>query len=645
MARKFHVSISGNDLNCGSIDLPFRTISKAAEKAEEGDTVIVHGGVYREWVKPMRGGRNDNERITYKAADGEKAIIKGSEEIKNWEKVEGTVYKAVIKNSFFGEYNPYKEILTGDWYCYKKGIYRHPGEVYLNGKSFYEADSLEEVKNPTVRTDVHDLPWFVKDELLLHPEDTVYRWFCETDNENTTIYANFNGADPNRELVEINVRKCCFFPLKTQLNYITVKGFEMAQAATPWAPPTAEQFGLLGTHWSKGWIIEDNIIHDAKCSGISLGKEESTGENLSTRTHRKSGYQFQMEAVFRAYKNGWSKEKIGSHIVRSNTIYNCGQNGIVGHMGGAFCEIYNNDIYNIAVKHEFFGYEIAGIKLHAALDTEIHNNRIHSCTLGTWLDWQAQGTHVSKNLYYGNDMDLMVEVSHGPYLVENNIFGSKFTFENNSQGGAYVNNLCCGKTELLKVLARSTPYHFPHTTDIAGTAFVYGGDDRFNNNLFVGKDGIKDCGTAVYDNNPSSYEEYIEGMKGGEGNNTDLDVEMKFDQPVYISSNAYLNGAEGYKREKYAYTSAGNPKVKITESKNEVYLDIDLDGDIFKMNTQIASTKTLGSVRIAEAVFDDKNGKAITLDTDYFGNKRSEKPIAGPIENIKPGHNHIKIWG
>ena len=38
-------------------------------------------------------------------------------------------------------------------------------------------------------------------------------------------------------------------------GYIAVKGFKLEQAAIPWAPPTAEQIGLIGTHWSKGWII------------------------------------------------------------------------------------------------------------------------------------------------------------------------------------------------------------------------------------------------------------------------------------------------------------------------------------------------------------------------------------------------------
>ncbi len=395
MKREYHVALSGCDFAEGTENHPFRTISRAAEAAEAGDTVVVHSGEYREWVKPTHSGYSNLSRITYEAAYGEKVIIKGSERIQNWENIGGSVWKTVLSNSFFGTYNPYKQLVTGDWLLYTPGSFRHTGDVYLNGNSFYEADSLEEVKNPSVRESVY-VAGLKMEQKILHPERTIYRWFCETDDENTTIYANFQGTDPNRELAEINVRKCCFFPERTGLNYITVRGFEMAQAACPWAPPTADQPGLLGANWSKGWIIENNVIHDAKCSAISIGKEASTGHNACSRWHRKPGYQYQMEAVFRALQIGWSKEKIGSHIIRNNEIYDCGQNGIVGHMGGVFSEIYNNHIYNIAVKHEFFGWEIAGIKLHAAIDVKIHDNRIHNCTLGTWLDWQAQGVRVNR---------------------------------------------------------------------------------------------------------------------------------------------------------------------------------------------------------------------------------------------------------
>ena len=644
MNKEYHVAVTGCDLAEGTKEHPFRTISKAAEIAETGDKVIVHEGEYREWVKPNHSGYSNLSRIIYEAAEGEKVVIKGSERIQSWEKIEGSVWKVVLSNSFFGDYNPYKEILTGDWLLYTPGIYLHLGDVYLNGVSFYEAHSLEEVKNPTQRTGVVVIPWTEKFEKILHPEQTIYQWYCEVDNENTTIYANFHGADPNKELVEINVRKCCFYPVKTGMNYITVRGFEMAQAACPWTPPTADQPGLLGANWSKGWIIENNIIHDAKCSAISIGKEASTGHNLSSRRHQKPGYQYQMEAVFRALKIGWSKEKIGSHIIRNNVIYDCGQNGIVGHMGCAFSEIYNNHIYNIAVKHEYFGYEIAGIKLHAPIDVKIHHNRIHNCTLGTWLDWQAQGVRVSNNLYYNNDRDLMVEVSHGPYLVDNNIFASDYSFDNFSQGGAYVNNLSCGKMYLTKVLDRATPYHFPHTTEVAGAAIVYGGDDRFYNNIFVGGEGIENCGTAGFNANPASYEEYVDLILSlGVG---DHEVFNKVEQPVYISANAYLNGAEGFNREKDCYTDKSfNPNVKIVEEGKEVYIEMNVTKGLLDIPSKIVSTETLGTVRIVDAIFDDPNGNQIVMDIDYTGTTRVEKSVVGPFQGLKEGFNRIKVWG
>ena len=104
------------------------------------------------------------------------------------------------------------------------------------------------------------------------------------DKENTTIWAQFKGVNPNEQLVEINVRQTVFYPEKTGINYITVRGFTMEDAATPWAPPTAEQIGLIGTHWSKGWIIENNVISHSICSGIALGKYGDEWDNTSANT-------------------------------------------------------------------------------------------------------------------------------------------------------------------------------------------------------------------------------------------------------------------------------------------------------------------------------------------------------------------------
>lgn len=647
MGREYHVAVTGSDGNEGSAQAPFLTISRAAAVAMPGDTVTVHAGEYREWVKPENGGSSEFERIVYRAAEGEKVVIKGSERITCWENVEGTVWKAVLPNSMFGEFNPYREILGGDWFVAPEGDILHLGDVYLNGKSFYEAKSLEDVKSPVMRTEGVNPPWTNHAEPLLHPEDSVYQWCCETDEETTTIYANFQGADPNRELVEINVRKCCFYPVKTGRNYITVSGFEMAQAACPWTPPTADQPGLLGVNWSKGWIIENNIIHDAKCSGISIGKEESTGHNLCTRTHRKPGYQYQMEAVFRARHIGWSKETIGSHVIRDNVIYDCGQNGIVGHMGCAFSQIYRNHIYHIAVKHEFFGYEIAGIKLHAAIDVQIHHNSIHNSTLGTWLDWQAQGARVSSNLYYGNDRDLMIEVTHGPYVVDNNIFASDYNFDNIAQGGAYVHNLCCGTMRREPVPDRSTPYHYPHTTEVAGSTVVYGGDDRLYRNIFLGGAPTyteqSTYGTEGYQGSTVSLEEYIDQVLAqGVG---DLEMYLLVKQPVYINQNCYLKGAKNFEREAEYQMAADDPQVKIRQEEDGTWLEVTVTEAMLKEWDGVLHSADFGATRITEGAFETPCGKEIVFDTDYCGKSRDSHVLAGPFAGLVLGVNRIKVWG
>ena len=615
---EYHVSVLGNDNYSGTSAEPFRTISKAAKVAEESDRVIVHEGTYRECVRPENGARMAAGSIIYEAAENEKVIIKGSEEIKEWEKEDDGIWKGNVPNTIFGDYNPYTEIIEGDWFMEPVGKL-HTGQVYINGAALSEVDSKALVKASEMK------------------------WTAIVQDEVTIFYVNFGELNPNEEVTEINVRQSCFRPDTAGTNYITVRGFEMAHAASQWAPPTAEQGGMLCANWSKGWIIENNILHDARCSAISVGKDKRSGHNLYSRYHRKPGYQLQLEAVFLARHQGWSRETTGSHIIRNNTIYDCGQNAIVGNMGGAFSEIYGNHIYNIGNKHEFFGYEIAGIKLHAAIDTYIHDNSIHDCLFGTWLDWQAQGVRLSSNLYYHNETDVWIEVTHGPHMVDNNIFASKQNLMNAAQGGAYVHNMFCGAIYRYDVRNRSTPYHFSHSTEIMGTAVVYGGDDRFYNNIFFGIEEENECwksGTAMYDGSPASMEEYVSlAMKNGRG---DIENYQDVRQPVYISGNAYLNKAKHFEREEGYFYSEEDSEIKIVETDGKVYLEADIPE--ITANTEIVTTYSLTLPRISEVPYESADGTPIIIDKDYAGNERNNSPVAGPLETLKKGKQKILVW-
>ncbi|NEG90355.1 right-handed parallel beta-helix repeat-containing protein [Bifidobacterium aerophilum] len=651
----YHVAPTGHDHWPGDETHPFRTISHAARIAMPGDEVIVHAGEYREQVDPRNGGTGPSNRIVYRAAYGERPVIKGSERISSWVPEGSGVWSATLPNTMFGSFNPYARAVEGDWLMDPdfRVRQRHLGAVYLNGRALYEADDADHVSTPQRRTETIDYATGLT-EPIADPDWTTYVWYATVDDETgtTTIRANFHDTDPNTTLTEINVRESCFWPSQTNVNWITVRGFEMAQAAGRWSPPTGDQRGMIGPNWSHGWIIENNLLHDAKCSAICLGKTAATGDNERYRSNLRSGYQCQMEAVFRALRLGWRKGIVGSHIVRGNVIRDCGQNGVVGHMGAAFSVIEHNDIARIGILREFFGWEIAGIKLHAGVDATVRGNRIHECTLGMWSDWQTQGMRITGNVFHDNTRDLMIEISHGPYLVDNNVFASPLALINASQGGAYVNNLFAGAVQRYDDLTRSTPYHFPHTTDVAGTACVYGGDDRWIGNLFIKPDDIRVpkpnptpwlFGTASYNGLPSSEEEYTDTVAAL--GPCDEETLRDLPQPAIVHHNAYLNGAQPMAGERDTIIADGGT-VTLTGEPDSVDLTITLNvpGTVANRTAPVIATADLGMPRIVQEPFESPDGLPITIDTDVQGADRNpEHSAMGPFATLHSGRNEFTL--
>lgn len=636
----YYVSKNGSDSNEGTKTSPFLTISCAAEIAVAGDTVRVYGGTYREWVDPRNSGE-ENAHIVYEAVEGEKPVIKGSEIITDWERVSKTVWKKVLPNEMFGDWNPYAQRVCGDWFAAPKDYDVHLGDVYINGDSMYEASSMEDLYEAKIRYSGFQKSPPPVIEPIYEPERTIYRWYAQVTDKETTIFCNFHELDPNTETIEINVRKCCFYPTRTGRNYITLRGFEIAHAACPFTPPTADQVGMVGANWSKGWMIENNDIHDAKCSGISIGKEASTGDNWAHKYRRKNAHYYQTEAVFLGLQKGWSKENIGSHIIRNNVIHDCGQNGIVGHMGGVFSRIEHNHIYNIAVKHEFYGHEIAGIKLHAAIDVVIENNNVHNCVRAIWLDWQAQGTRVTKNLFYNNfRSDIMIEVTHGPCLIDNNIFLSVNTFENAAQGTAFVHNLIGGNVWQVDVLDRETPYHFPHSTQVKGITKVLSGDDRVLNNMILGihksLDSDFQAWCSAYDRQVTP-EIFYEKMK------TKSCLVINPTLPVWIDGNAYAGFGSAFREEKN-FIRVDKIKVSLEENNGEWILSMNIPEELLFASCEGVTTKRLGSPIFTEESYENPDETPVDFSLDIVGAKREGQIIPGPFAMLTTGEHKIIVW-
>ncbi len=719
--KEYHVSVLGDDAFEGSRRLPLHTISAAARVAQPGDVITVHAGVYRERVNPPRGGESNRKRIVYQAAPGEKVVITGSEFIRGWEKLQNDTWKVTIPNSFFGDFNPYSDVIHGDRFA-PNGRIHHTGAVYLNGVALAEAAShLNEVLKPasqralwfgrvdgaedgdyllnlaaiTVgrqrigaekftdrRGELHAATdaavgqcvgwirvgsWLRYDhvdfgdgseelgllaasvtgggdiEIRLDQPDGELLGTCSvTDTgdwhhwatfkarirptrgkqsiwlvfharkaatDNTTIWAQFPGVNPNEQPVEINVRQTVFTPSQVGVNYLTLRGFTLRHAATPWAPPTAGQVGLVTAYWCKGWIIENNEISHSRCSGVALGKYSDAWDN---RAESAEGY---TGTLTRALTNGWNKATVGGHLVRNNRISHCEQAGIVGSLGCTFSRITGNEIRDIHEMGQFGGAEMAGIRFHGAIDVEISHNHIYRAPLGIGLDRMAQGPQVLGNLLHDNGQDLVLEVDHGPVLVANNLFLSRKTQDTSSQGSAYAHNLMAGALSMHPFDERLTPFHQAHATELAGMHNSPSGDVRFYNNLFVQP-----------------------------GDTTPYDTAML---PVGMAGNVYLKGAKPSRHEVAPLLKPDfDPQIALAERPDGWYLEMAVDCVwAAEQKRRLVTTAWLGQASIPRQPFENVDGSPVRIHTDYFGRKRrSGNPFPGPIEFSQSGKQTLKVW-
>jgi len=465
-AREIHVAKTGSDSAAGSVDRPLLTIQRAAQLAEPGDTVIVHGGTYREWVKPARGGTGEDARITYRAAPGEEVVIKGSERITSWTSQGDGVWRVELPESFFSGYNPYALKLSGGWLNY--GKWHHRGDVYLDGEAFFEKQTREEV------------------------ERQQHTWYCEANERATTIWANFGQPDPNRQLTEINVRESVFMPDESGLKYVTVDGFHLIHSAENWQPPGLDvQMGTVGPRMGKHWIIENCRVTNARCVGIVLGHAQ--GVDYS------------------------DIDAFGDHIVRNNVIRRCGEAGIAGQKGATRCLIEGNFIEDTNYRKEFGGWETAAIKFHQSVDAVIRGNLIRGVfhqqqgAFGIWMDWANQGTRISGNVICDTQAAaVFLEMNHGPTLVDNNVLIGGGV-RSNSEGTVFAHNLFidCGFA-MVSDTGRASEYYKPHTRVDVDRKHGVPRDDKWFGNIFVrrGLDMVEKAPGYV-----SDYNAFLEGAR------------------------------------------------------------------------------------------------------------------------------------
>lgn len=592
--EEIYVSKKGSDSNSGTESSPLLTISKAAEIAKPGDTIVIGKGTYREFVNPPVGGSSDLQRITFTSKDNETVFIKGSEQINTWLETENGIWSVSLDTSFFNGYNPYVLKVDGDFQNY--GQWHHRGDVYLNNSALSERQSFEEVEN------------------------TSYTWHTNTEGDQTVIYANFGSENPNKELTEINVRELIFYATDTNVDYITIDGLRFLHAAPNWqAPNTGDndpdrlmQVGAVGSNMGKGWILENSEISHSKTAGIMFGENEGNEASFLDIT------------------------QFGNHIIRNNIIAKNGQYGIAGQKGISRTIIEGNRIEDINYRNEFGGYEPAGIKIWNSVDVHIENNFIHrvianqnsvSQAYCIWIDFANQGTRITRNFLIGSENTttaLFLEANVGPTLVDNNIIidkpnGAIMVY---SGGSIFAHNLFVESNFDYKIQefgnngsgARRAYTLEPHSTIKTNNGIPVEIEyNQMYNNIFANANG-------PFNFRPST----------GIGN--------------VVSDNLYIGGAKPNSEHLNSVISSSEFKYEIDYTSTGVDLTFEMDNSFDGISTQVVNADLVGIIPNAEQSIEDELGNQIVVNQDFNNVRRSTRyPILGPLSNLKAGTNSISI--
>ena len=116
-----------------------------------------------------------------------------------------------------------------------------------------------------------------------------------------------------------------------------------------------------------------------------------------------------------------------------------------------------------------------------------------------------------------------------------------------------------------------------------------------------------------------------------------LDVYDSVEYKVLAEGNVYTNGA-----------MPGSFEANVRKVEGQIpVLDFGEDGKVTLLwnvpaaKGNLVTSQALGMAKIPKQQFENADGTALTIDTDYFGNKRNAKsPNAGPFES---GSNFV-VW-
>lgn len=424
----YHVATNdpnASDENPGTESLPWKTIGRAAGKLMPGERVVIHEGIYREMVVPVRGGSGPDSMISYEGATGENVILRGSELYNGAFVRNGTSWRIVLPESVTSRCdNPFA------LFNYRR-ISRWDGEVDLElvvKENIFKNDNklrerLDNLRQGLIFQNGKRLKQVMSEEFL----DSDGTYWVEPDGK-TIQLRPFGDIDPTSADFEYTVQSQVFSPCQDGLAFIRVKNL-IAEFTAGYS--LFPQHGAVSARRGHHWIIEDNIIRDCNSIGLDVGHRQVP------RLPR----EFQM-----------SPGGIGQ-IVRRNRIERCGICAIAG-LGIIQGVVEDNVCMDTGWLDVRGLMESAAIKIHYNHHTIVRGNLVLRTfdAPGIWIDHSNHNVRCFENVIYGVHVEdknnwgggIFFEASRYHNLVDHNIIWNCDThglYEHDCENLVFANNL------------------------------------------------------------------------------------------------------------------------------------------------------------------------------------------------------------
>lgn len=606
-----------SDKNDGSREHPFRTVQAAADIAEPGTHVWIAPGVYRECVRPRKGGNGADSMICYEAVEKGKTVIRASEQVTDFEistdwqlwgfgpganadRSKLKVYCHRLNPEMFKGYNPFCAInLLHDRLFIEYD--KTDMTTFLNrrGMVFCDGKPLKQVALSNDLSSEEGSYWVEANGMAVH--------FRLPGDEN-----------PADHVIEISCREQCFAPDIPFLSYIKVKGLVCAHASMGAPIP---QRGAISAYRGHHWVIEDCTVDWANATGIDVGNE--------------------------CWHHNFNPEQIiGYSVIRRCIIKDAGVCGIAGlYAQGMLVE--DNLIEGTGWQKMELSWEAGGIKLHNSVNglfrRNIFRNTFRADSI--WLDCGNINNRITGNLFLNGKEQreaIFIECTRdGVNLIDNNIFW-------NIEGRF--------REEDIPKEPGSSGWYKLAENDVVNGYAVYGeGTDRMQlKNNFIGR-----CRSAGYFAKPVPFR-LGPGSRGGTSrdakfiNNIFYECgEAAIKMPTRDNEsegNLYVKMPGGYLRINYPAPAvcldlrSWQEFYGFDRNALEGWFDIEIDTEALTMRFIPSATEpfTFGNdpyapsyVRRPEDVREVLSAEFVY--SDFYGQPTGDRRVAGPFAELKTG--------